>query len=427
MKKTIKRFLGQKILGRYVRRVIRRNNVKVIAVVGSVGKTSTKAAIATLLGESFKVRWQQGNYNDLLSVPLIFFGLTMPSLKNPFAWLKTIGAMSRQARKKYPYDIVVVELGSDAPGQIVEFSSYLHPDMTVVTAISPEHMEFFKHMRAVAKEELSALAFSSKAVINVDDVSPDFRKDLGAIPIITFGTEPSDVHISKISPLTETLTRSLTIKTAKTSLAVSTSLLGKHSIKALAAAVAVGLEFGMDETALRRGIQSVQAFPGRMRVLSGKKDCLLIDDTYNASPFAAKAALECLYEINDRPRVAVLGSMNELGSYSEQAHKEIGAMCYKEKLTAVVTIGKMANDWLAMVAGQNGVPVMRFESPYAAGWWLAEHAPERAAILFKGSQFGVFAEEAVKVMLADSKDKAQLVRQTPYWLAQKRAQFIDAQ
>jgi UDP-N-acetylmuramoyl-tripeptide--D-alanyl-D-alanine ligase len=194
----------------------------------------------------------------------------------------------------------------------------------------------------------------------------------------------------------------------------------------LAAAVAVGLEFGIEETPIKRGVQAVQSFPGRMRVLQGKKECMLIDDTYNASPFAAKAALEALYEIQGRPRFAVLGSMNELGDYSEQAHKEIGAMCYKDKLTAVVTIGKMANDWLAMVAGQNGVPVMRFESPYAAGWWLAENAPRHAAILFKGSQNGVFAEEAVKIMLEDKADASLLVRQSDAWLDVKKQSFVDA-
>lgn len=426
MKKSIKRFLGQKILGHYVRKVVKRNNVKVIAVAGSVGKTSTKAAIAAVLGESCKVQWQQGNYNDLLSVPLTFFGLDMPSVKNPLAWLKTIAAMAGQASLKYPYDVVIVEVGTDAPGQITEFSSYLHPDIAVVTAVAPEHMEYFSDMHAVAAEELSLLAYANKAIIGTDDIEATYRENLPKIPVISYGFEAADVQITAIGQLSDMMTRQMTIKTPKSSFTVSTPLIGRHSAKALAAAVAVALELGMEETAIKRGVQGVRAFPGRMRTFQGKKDCLLIDDTYNSSPFAAKAALGALYDIPGRPRVAVLGSMNELGAYSEQAHKEIGAMCYKEKLTALVTIGKMANDWLAMVAGQNGVPVMRFESPFAAGWWLAENAPNHAAILFKGSQNGVFAEEAVKILLDDPKDATLLVRQSEEWLDVKRANYADS-
>lgn len=426
MKKTIKKILGQKILGHYVRKLVRKNNVKVVAIAGSVGKTSTKAAIATVLGQTFKVRWQHGNYNDLLSVPLIFFGIDMPSLKNPIEWFKVILSMASQSSKSYPYEIVIVEVGTDAPGQIAEFGSYLHPDITVITAISPEHMQNFKNMDAVAEEELSILKYSSKAIMGIDDVAVLHRKHLDNVPVTTYGFEGSDIQITKIGSISETLNRQISFKTAKSSFSVTTQLVGRHSAKALAAAVAVGQEFGIEETPIKRGVQAVQSFPGRMRVLQGKKECMIIDDTYNASPFATKAALEALYEIQGRPRFAVLGSMNELGDYSEQAHKEIGAMCYKDKLTAVVTIGKMANDWLAMVAGQNGVPVMRFESPYAAGWWLAENAPHHAAILFKGSQNGVFAEEAVKIMLEDKADASLLVRQSDAWLDVKKQSFVDA-
>src|SRR5690606_28173476 len=104
-----------------------------------------------------------------VTVPLIFFGQNEPSLLNPFAWLRVFISNQRQIRS-YPYDAVVVELGTDGPGQIAAFKKYLRLDIAVVTAIVPEHMEFFNDMQAVANEELDVAGFAGKVLYNVDFV-----------------------------------------------------------------------------------------------------------------------------------------------------------------------------------------------------------------------------------------------------------------
>src|SRR5581483_702383 len=156
------------VLGYQVRRLRRKNDFKIVAVAGSIGKTSTKLAIAQVLRAGFRVRYQQGNYNDPVTVPLIFFGEQEPSLYNPLAWLAVFWRNQKQLGKPYPYDVVVVELGSDKPGDIQKFAAYIEAEIGVVTGITPEHMQFFGTIDEVAKEELSITSFSSLVLINQD-------------------------------------------------------------------------------------------------------------------------------------------------------------------------------------------------------------------------------------------------------------------
>ena len=165
MKKAAKGIVAQ-ILGWQVRRLRKKNDFKIIGVAGSIGKTSTKIAIAKVLSEGLRVQFQEGNYNDLITVPLIFFGLSEPSLFNPLAWLKAFIKIEKQLLKPYPFDVVVVEIGTDGPGQIDRFGKYLHCDITVLTAISHEHMEFFGTLSDVAKEELSVSKYTDLLLIN---------------------------------------------------------------------------------------------------------------------------------------------------------------------------------------------------------------------------------------------------------------------
>jgi UDP-N-acetylmuramoyl-tripeptide--D-alanyl-D-alanine ligase len=120
MKKLFKKFVAA-ILGSQLKRLRKKNKIFVIAVAGSIGKTSTKLALAHVLSQTYRVQYQEGNYNDLVTVPLIFFGRKLPNIYNPFAWFWVFFRNELTLTRKYPYHIVVVELGSDAPGQMKEF------------------------------------------------------------------------------------------------------------------------------------------------------------------------------------------------------------------------------------------------------------------------------------------------------------------
>src|SRR5690606_8645396 len=135
MKKFLKSLVVS-VLAWQVNRLRRKNQFKIVGVVGSVGKTSTKLAIAQTLSKSMRVRYQEGNYNDIVTVPLIYFGQVEPSLFNPIAWIKVFINNQKQI-KNFPYDVVVIELGTDYPGQITAFAKYVNLNLAVVTGIAP--------------------------------------------------------------------------------------------------------------------------------------------------------------------------------------------------------------------------------------------------------------------------------------------------
>jgi UDP-N-acetylmuramoyl-tripeptide--D-alanyl-D-alanine ligase len=135
------------------------------------------------------------------------------------------------------------------------------------------------------------------------------------------------------------------------------------------------------------------------------------------------AALDVMYAAKATRRIALLGSMNEMGEYSEQAHREVGEYCDPSKLDLIVTLGKDANQYLADAARAKGCEVKTAATPYEAGELIRNQLKDGALILLKGSQNGVFAEEAVKLLLQDKDDAAKLVRQSPYWMKIKQRQF----
>ena len=122
-------------------------------------------------------------------------------------------------------------------------------------------------------------------------------------------------------------------------------------------------------------------------------------------------------------KIALLGNMNELGKYSKDAHEEIGKLCDPAKLNLVVTLGPDANKFLAPTAKKLGCEVQAFDDPYSAGEFIKNQLKDQTLVLAKGSQNKVFAEEAVKVLLAEPADASELVRQSKSWLKQKRRQF----
>jgi UDP-N-acetylmuramoyl-tripeptide--D-alanyl-D-alanine ligase len=402
-----------------VRRLRRRHHFKIVAVVGSVGKTSTKLAIAELLGQGLRVRYQVGNYNDRVTVPLVIFGQKEPSLFNIFAWLSVFGANNAEIAFPYPYDVVVLELGTDGPGQIEQFA-YLHPDITVVTAVTPEHMEFFKTIDAVAAEELAVFEYSKRVLVNGDDIAGKYLAGRDFTEYSVTSTQAQYAAVTKAKGLEG---QNITVTLPDGNLAAHVRYIGEQGAKFALAATAVAHILEVPTDLIAEGLPQLAPFAGRMQVLPGIKHATLIDDTYNASPVAVKAALDVLYAARTPQRIAILGSMNELGDYSKQAHEEAGAYCDPKKLDVVVTVGKDAKAWLAPVARERGCEVRSFVSPYDAGRFVSGKLKEKAVVLAKGSQNGVFAEEALKELLEHPGDAEKLVRQSAYWLARKAEQF----
>lgn len=415
MKKLAKTVLV-KLLGWQLRRLLKKVDVKIVAVAGSVGKTTVKHVIAQFLKKSTRVQYQEGNYNVPLTVPLVFFNEEIPSLFNPLAWAKLLIRNEKQIRDFYPYDVVVVELGIDQVGEMDQFASYVRPDVAVLTSIAPEHMEFFKDLDEVASEELKIKDFSSTLLVGIDDIPEVYQKHLG--DATTYGLSGGADYrmVSK--------EQKVAIKTPQTTVHTTTRFVGRHVQKTLAVALAVAdaLEITVSDPA--SDLAKIEPMPGRMQLFDGKNGSKIIDDTYNnVSQVPVMAALDVLYAWPATERIAVLGNMNELGRFSKGAHEQVGAYCDPKKLSLVITIGPHSNEFLAKAAKKAGCNVISFDSPYQVGEYLKNKMQKGTVVLVKGSQNRVYLEEAVKFLLANLSDRSKLVRQSQWWINKKEKQF----
>lgn len=401
--------------------------IKLVAVAGSVGKTSTKTAIATVLSKKFRVRMLEGNHNTHMSAPLGILGVDYPeNVRSIGQWLRVFLAVRKRISGPTDVDVIVQELGADRPGDMAHFGTYLRPAIGVITAVTPEHMEFFGSIETVAQEELELANFSELAIINRDDIDGRFANFLTNQNLDTYGTtaaaefriEVKDFDIAHgyqgwlvLSGFAETYPADIRV-------------VGEHSLRPISGAMAVASKLGMGPQDIVDGVEDVVPVPGRMNLLRGIEKSTLIDDTYNSSPASAEAALQTLYSLQAPQRIAVLGSMNELGDTSAKEHELLGHLCDPALLAWVVTVGSEAEKYLAPAAKARGCQVKSFTSAIDAGAFVRSVIDEEAAVLVKGSQGNIYLEEAVKMLLHSTSDDHQLVRQSPAWM-ERKTQFFQ--
>ncbi len=393
-------------------------DVKLVAVGGSVGKTSTKTAIATVLSGQFRVRMAEGNLNTHMSVPVSILGIEYPeNIRSIGAWLAVFRAARKRVKQPSDVDVIVQELGTDRIGEMAHFGTYLQPDIGVVTAVAPEHMEYFKTLDTVAEEEMSLANYSKKAILNRDMIDSKYAEDLTNASMVTYGrTSAAEYRIeTEDFSLDYGFRANLIAPNFKEPKATYVRVVGEHSLLPPTAALAVAGELGMNEDKIAEAVEDIIPVKGRMNVLRGVKDSVLIDDTYNSSPDSAAAALQTLYSFDAPQRIAILGSMNELGELAETAHETLGELCDPGLLAWVVTVGEDAEKYLAPAAKARGCQVKSFSNAIDAGGFVNGVLEEKAVVLAKGSQGGIYLEEALKILLHETHEDHELVRQSAAW------------
>ncbi|UTX51596.1 hypothetical protein KI440_01435 [Candidatus Saccharibacteria bacterium TM7i] len=421
-----KKFIQSKLEKSVKKYFIKHPEVRLVVVAGSVGKTSTKMAIGTVLSQALRVRLHEGNHNSELSAPLAILGIEYPeNIRSLGQWRLVFKAIKQRIKQPADVDVIIQELGTDAPGQIPHFGTYLSPDIAVITSVAPEHMEFFKTIEAVAAEELTAANFSKSVLINRDDVAGMFANNITNPNLNTYGTtDMAEYRFEADEYMQIEGTPGAFIAPEWTSgLAATLHVLGEHSTRAAVAAGAVGVKFGLTPEAIATGLAMIRPVSGRMNPLRGVQDTLIIDDSYNSSPLAAASALRTLYQLNVPQKIAILGSMNELGNISPAAHAEVGKLCDPTQLSHLITVGEDAAKYLAPAAKTAGCQVVSVRNAIEAGAYANQLLEPGAALLFKGSQGGIFLEEAVKIVLLSTSDEEKLVRQSPDWLKKKQDLF----
>lgn len=419
--RTVFRHIILKTIERYTRKLIRTHKPIIVGVTGSVGKTSTKLAIAHLLEGDYKVNVHEGNYNTDFGLPLSIFRLDPPKKSSDIvAWLKILKTIRRTVKEDYPYDVLVLELGADKPGDIQKFMDYLEPDIGIVTAVAKVHYEAFSSIEHILDEKWSLAEGSKKVFYNYDDKRLRNRAEGDMTGYGLTSESSARALLDKFEP-SKGWSGKFGYQDWEEKLVFP--VVGRQSVYALTVATAVANELGVSRERCIEAIESWQQPSGRMQLLTGKKDATIIDDSYNASPYSTVAALDALYRLPGR-KVAILGSMNELGEYEQEGHEMVGQQC--GDLDMLITIGEAANQYLAPAAVESGVDISRVHkcnSPYEAGQLMSEAIEDNDSILVKGSQGGVYAEESIKPLLADTDDSAKLVRQSDAWQKQKEKEF----
>ncbi len=397
--------------------ILKKYKPDIIGITGSVGKTSAKEAIATVLQSKFKVCRSPKNYNNEIGVPLTIIGVEKNPRRSVWGWFKVFLKAKKlilMRDKNYP-QILVLEMGADKPGDI-EYLTQLAPcKVGVLTFISHAHTEFFKTIKKIAQEKriiISHLRPDGFAVLNFDNEMVMQNASTTKAEVITYGfKEGADLRATDINVLIDEETdwpTGLNFKVLYKGNIVPVFLPGmiaKSSISTALASLAVGTVFGVN---LVDGAQALSKFPGvagRMRLVPGIKNTLIIDDTYNSSPEAAKAAVETLAQVaikDGAERYAAIGDMLELGPETENAHRELGFKVAELGIDNLVTVGEAAK-YIAQAAKEAGLDEHRiasFATSGEAGKFLQEKLKPGDVVLAKGSQGGRM-EKLVKEIMAE--------------------------
>jgi UDP-N-acetylmuramyl pentapeptide synthase len=411
------------------RLLLARHSPRIIAVTGSVGKTTTKDAIYAALSRNIHVRKSSKSFNSELGVPLTILGLES-GWNDPLKWLLNIvhGAFAICSRS-YP-DWLVLEVGADRPGDIHRIARWLRPDISIITGVPdiPVHVEYFNSPGEVMKEK-RGLADNLKPggtlVLNGDDLRMRMIQSSFRGACITYGYDASNTYAIIADELLYTAQgipdgSDFTIMRKGNSLSASVhGALGKPRVYAATAAIAVAEAVGVSPDDATMGIAAWEPPPGRMRVLPGIHGSILIDDTYNSSPAAALAALDALQALPGERHIAMLGDMLELGRYSAEAHKQVGARAAKSA-QKLITVGFRARGIAesALDSGLTDDAILQYEMNEAerAAHELKTDIQKGDIVLIKGSQ-GMRMEKAVRVLMAEPEKAGELlVRMDPEWI-----------
>lgn len=347
--------------------------IRAIAVTGSVGKTSTKAAIAHLLGSRYRVLQSTGNLNTEIGMPMVLLQLTEE------------------------HERMVLEMGMHRIGDIALLCTIAQPSVGVVTNVGPTHLERLGTIQRIAdaKAELPAsLGPDGVAVLNYDDLLVRAMRQRTRARVLTYGMDTgADLRATGIRTYgLDGLGFSLQWDGQQRD--VRTPLIGRHNVYTALAAAAVGLTEGLS---LDEVCDALTRLPdsARVTVRHSRQGALVLDDTYNASPASVTAALDLLGDVPGR-RVAVLADMLELGAFEVEGHRLVGERA-AERVDALYTIGERAAHMAAAAREAGLAEVHPFAAKAEALAALRTEDRQGSVLLFKGSR-GMALEELVAAL-----------------------------
>ncbi len=385
-----------------------RYNGSVVAITGSVGKTSTKDAIAVVLRQKFgdKLLVTSKSLNSDIGLPLTLLGYkSEPSSIVAWAWAPIRGLF--YALFAHTPDCMVLELGADHPGDIAYLARLAQPTHAVITNAAEVHTAVLGPLKKIQQEKGSLLSFLTPdgvAILNGDDAY--FSKITlgpGQTRVMIRLHDRADYFMSRIQ-VTLDGTESILHRGNQTQ-RVRIGRFGEHHMYSVLFASAVADSFGISLTEQAKAFKQLKASPGRGRMIPGKKGSYILDESYNASPSAVEASLRVLADLPAKKRIAILGDMRELAD-PEPAHRMIGQLAH-EVSDYIIGVGPLSraykpNEWF-MTSAEAIESALRQLGP-------------GVIVLVKGSQNTIRLERVVKALMSHPEQaKDLLVRQEPFW------------
>lgn len=404
----------QTILARSARRVIACHQPEIIGITGSVGKTSAKEAIAAVIRARFSVRETYKNYNNEIGLPLTILGEKSAG-RSIIGWLDIIKRANTASRGGEFPQALILEMGIDRPGDMDYLLSIAKPTRAVITKLGQAHLEFFKSLEQLHTEKVKlarAVNENGFVIFNYDDERLRAYSKNVACRTISFGFEEgAEVRATALSfSYGSGEEAGLSFKMELNGSIIPVFLpaaLGRPPVYAALAAAAVGLSYDMNGLEIAEALRSVRQPAGRLHLLAGVNNCLIIDDTYNSSPDSVFEGLAAISSIpkEKRQRVwAVLGSMKELGQLSEQGHQDIGKAA-AEVADFIVAVGEEAKV----------VSDTWFSSAEEAIAYIKDKVEPGDLLFIKGSQAVRLEKLVKKLMLYPEQASELLVRQGNEW------------
>jgi len=413
------------------RAILKKYRPKIIAVTGSVGKTSAKDAIFSVMSDNFFVRKSEKSFNSDIGIPLTILGCKN-AWNNPFSWIANLfsGLEIIFISQKYP-EWLILEVGADRPGDIKSVTKWLKPDIVVITKFAkvPVHIEYFTCRDEVVREKfylVEALKRDGILVLNGDDDDAlDFGNKFIGKKIVYSVDTPSEVRASNISMSYEQSSGSkilsgMNFKIDYLGNSVPINILGTvglASVYSALSAIAVGVSCELNLVGMGESLSKYSSPSGRMKIIRGIKDSTILDDTYNSSPVAVNNALDILKNVETKGRkIAVLGDMMELGKHSIEEHNSAG-MKASGSCDILITVGvrsrKMAEGALSSEMDEKNI--YQYDTAIEAGKELQNMISQNDVILVKGSQ-SMRMERVVEETMAEPEKAGELlVRQDYEW------------
>ncbi len=338
-------------------------NVKVIGITGSVGKTTCKEVVASVLGVKYKVHKTKGNFNNELGLPLTLLSMEPDT------------------------EAAVIEMGMSAFGEMELLSSIARPDMCVITNIGYSHMEILGSQEGIFKAKCEIFKYmepDAPAFLNGDD---PFLQRVDRKNLKFFGfSDGNDPHVKKFTDKGFEGTEGV-IEANGEELKFKVTIPGRHVLYAVLAAVGVGLELGLTRDEILRGVAAAGTISGRVNLIK-KGGLTVIDDCYNAAPASMMAGLELLSRA-EGDTVAILGDMGELGPEAPELHARVGVCAAEKKIGLLVAVGELS-EHMYNACVKAGGRALYFRTKEELLDKLTKLLPKNGAVLVKASHFMEF-------------------------------------